>query len=306
MKVGTRRWAGLLVLVAALVLPAAGQAPAAQGDDEELKLLALNGLRQAEPEKAVPLLDKFLRENHSARLKERALAVLAGFETAPARAVVARVARNDAEPELQLKAVRYLGRFEGPEARKELVEIYGTAKSAEVKRAVIRALSGAEDVAGILSIARSESDPEVRDYAIRQLGSLQALGALQQAYQTLADTSARLSVIQALRTAGDVPQLATLARGEAEMALRREAIRGLSGTDRAQSAQALRELYAAEKEPELRKEILRGLARHGDVAGLIAIARQETDPELKKYAVGRIAQSKSKEAADFLVELLAK
>jgi hypothetical protein len=54
-----------------------GDRPAATSeDDEELKLYALDSLMQAEPEQAVPVLERLLAGNASSRLKERALFVL--------------------------------------------------------------------------------------------------------------------------------------------------------------------------------------------------------------------------------------
>ena len=51
--------------------------------DEELKLLALQGLQHSDPDQAVPMLEKILQGPQSPRLKERALFVLAQSNSAP-------------------------------------------------------------------------------------------------------------------------------------------------------------------------------------------------------------------------------
>ncbi len=56
----------------------AGQAPRPEAEsDEELKLLAIQGLQQANPEQAVPMLEKIIKGTASPQLKARALFVLA-------------------------------------------------------------------------------------------------------------------------------------------------------------------------------------------------------------------------------------
>ena len=53
-----------------------GQPVAVDSGDDELKLLAIQGLQQTAPERAVPLLVKVMNDVGSLRLKERALFVL--------------------------------------------------------------------------------------------------------------------------------------------------------------------------------------------------------------------------------------
>ncbi|HEX9760227.1 MAG TPA: HEAT repeat domain-containing protein [Candidatus Acidoferrales bacterium] len=274
--------------------------------DEEVKMMALNGLRRASPDEAVPVLDRFLREKHTDRLRERALAVLSGFGNAAARDVVARVARDGSDPRFQVRAIRYLARFEGEETRKILMEIYGSTTNTNVKRTIIRTLGGAQDVASVVSLARGEQESAVRSYAISQLGAMNATVELRELYRTQVDVEARTAAIRALANAREVTALADIARSEQVSVLRREAIRRVSTIDAEEASKALIALYGTEKDTELRKEILRGLSRQRNITALIALARQETDPDLRRYAVARIAESKSKEATEFLAELLSK
>ena len=53
---------------------ARGERPDPEGQtDEELKLMALNGLIHVDPEKALPLLEKLLRSSQPRKIKEQAL-----------------------------------------------------------------------------------------------------------------------------------------------------------------------------------------------------------------------------------------
>jgi hypothetical protein len=53
-------------------------------------------------------------------------------------------------------------------------------------------------------------------------------------------------------------------------------------------------------------EILDALFIAGDAKGLIAVAKTEKDPELKKKAVEKLSLMGSKEANEYLMELLQK
>jgi len=144
--------------------------PASQ-DDEDLKLLALNGLVQNEPESAVPLLEKLLASGKSSpRMKQRALYVLAQRRNAQARGLVAHYARGGTNPDLQLTALDYLGAVATPEAMAALAEIYRESNDAAVKRVALQGMARARDKSMLLQIARSETDLDFKKEAIRQLG----------------------------------------------------------------------------------------------------------------------------------------
>src|SRR6185436_8707684 len=77
--------------------------------DEDLKLMAINGLMQSDPERAQPLLENLLKTSSSLKLKERALFVLAQSNSPRGKQVLEQVARGGAgNPDLQLKAISYI------------------------------------------------------------------------------------------------------------------------------------------------------------------------------------------------------
>ena len=67
--------------------------PQSQSDDE-LKLLAINGLMQSDPSQALPLLEKVLNGTGSPRVKERALFVLAQSGTPEAGQILLHIAEG--------------------------------------------------------------------------------------------------------------------------------------------------------------------------------------------------------------------
>ena len=143
--------------------------PDRQGDDE-LKLLALNGLAHQEPEKAIPMLETVLGGASSVKMKQKALFVLAQIGSPQAREILARVARGEKHPQLQMEAIKYLGLFGGPESRQTLADVYAASTDADVKKAVLHGFMTSGDKARVLALARGEKDPELRKAAIHQLG----------------------------------------------------------------------------------------------------------------------------------------
>src|SRR5262249_23125548 len=105
--------------------------------DEDLKLIAINGLLTSDPEQAVPLLEKFLAANGSPTLKERALFVLAQSGSPRARDIVASIARGQSNPDLQERAIRYLGLFGGEKSRQILSEIYAASNDVALKQQIL-------------------------------------------------------------------------------------------------------------------------------------------------------------------------
>jgi HEAT repeat protein len=102
----------------------------------------------------------------------------------------------------------------------------------------------------------------------------------------------------------DFEHLTGIAKSEQNVELRGEAIRQLGNLHDDQSVPSLVAIYGSESDKNIKREILNSLANQGAVKQLIECARKESDPELKRDAVRRLSQMKSKEALDYLAELL--
>src|SRR5688572_13974816 len=78
-------------------------------EDEELKLYALSGLMNHNPEKALPLVQQYLKGKHSLKDKEKALFLLTQSDLPQARQALLQIVRGSAHPELRAQAIRYVG-----------------------------------------------------------------------------------------------------------------------------------------------------------------------------------------------------
>lgn len=282
-----------------------GQAvsPSAQPNDD-LKLLAINGLMQSDAAQALPLLEKVVHGNASAAVKSRALFVMAQNGSAAGTAELVSIAQDQQDPKLAVQAVRYLGMMGGASGGAALGKIYAGSSNLELKRSILRSYMIGGDRVRLLEAAKNETNPELKQEAIRNLALAGGKEELWQLYQTNPPTAARQSIIRALGLAGDMDHLIPLAKSEKDPELRAEAIRGLglNGSEAAQTA--LVGMYAGASDRKSSAAVIHALFLHNSAAALVGLARKETDPELKRELVQRLSLMHSKVATDYLLEIL--
>lgn len=307
----TIRWATILAAVVMVAGLAAGQLSAQTGksgltNDEELKLMALNGLREAEPAVAVPQIEKLLASDASVNLKKRALAILGDQDSPAAREALGRIARGQSNPALQGEAIRQLGNSGRPDALTILGEIYAASTNTEIKKSILRAFANADDKKRVLSVVKTEKDPALRAEAVRQLGNMDAVTELMDLYRTETSDEVKMQLLRSLSNCGATDSLGQILQTESSADLRQRVARELGNSHGAPASAILSAQYDKEKDAAVRKEILRAFSNQDNPKTLIAMARKETDPELKMYAVRLLSNMNSKEATDYLMEILNK
>ncbi len=272
-------------------------------DDEELKLMALNSFMNSDPERALPLIEKLLHSSQSPKIKERALFVLTQSGSAKAKQLVVQMAKGGSNPDLQMKAVHYLGVMGG---KQELGDVYAATSDAEVKRAVLHGLMVAGAKEQLLAAAKGEKSAELRQQAIHWLGTMGAEPELWQIYQGEPSVEVRQTIVHALFIGGKTDHLVEVARSAKEPELRQQAIHWLGVSDSNRSGDALAAIYGNEPNNEVKKQIVHALFLQSNGKALVEIARKETNMELKKQIVHDLSLMKSKEGTDYLMELLNK
>lgn len=285
----------------------AGVSPEGQSD-EDLKLLAINALINTEPDRAVPLLDKVLNDpKNNLGLKARALFVLAQSRTDQGRDIVAQYAKKGANPDLQIRAISYLGAFRSKDSQQILADVYSANNDPSVRAAVLRSLMISRDTPHLFSIAKSEQNTDLRREAIRDLGIIRATPELAQLYSTESNPDLRETIIESLWMARDSDKLAEIARTEKDPRLRGAAIQRLGLMHDDKSAAMLAAMYSRETDKTVKSRILAALWQGQACKLLVDAARSEKDPALKAEAVRRLGQMRGcKEATDYLMELINK
>jgi HEAT repeat protein len=279
-----------------------------EADNDEIKLLAIQGLQNSNPEGAVPLIENVLKSTNSLQVKKRALFVLASNDQPAAHQLLVSYAKGAGNPDLQLEAIRYLAQRRRQTTSAELEEIYNSTQDLDVRRAVLDALVMSRDRGSLVRIVGSDSPLELRQRVISRLGNgdLMPPADLMQLYQKEQNKDLRLTMVRALGAMGAVDQLVQVVKTEKEPTVRLQAIRSLGNAKSERSSQTLIDLYGSEQDKDARKAVISALSNQGNADGLVAIARKETSNDLKLDIVRRLSEmaSKNKVAMDYLMELV--
>jgi hypothetical protein len=269
------RWLNEAQALEAEVKQGSGQAVSpAQETNEDLKLMAINSLMGADPDRAIPLLEGLLKGNGTPKEKDRAMFVLTQNRSQRAQQILADYAKGAGNPDLQMRAIRYIGMSGTNDGRQQLVSIYNGSNDTGVKRQVIQSLLIANGREPLLTIAKNEKDEELRRDAIRQLGAMGASDQLLQLYASETSADNKIAIMRSLAISGST------------------------------SAETLTRLYASESDLKVKRAAIDGLFVHGDARALIDLARKEPDTSMKRYMVERLSLMHSKEATDYMMELL--
>ena len=275
-------------------------------DDEDLKMLAIQGLMNSDPRQAMPLLEKVLNGPATPKEKSKALFVLAQSGSPQSREILGRMAKGQSNPDLQRKAVEYLGLFGGQQAKQVLAEVYSSTNDDSVKRAILKSYMISGDKEHLFAAAKNEKNESLRADAIRQLGLVHAPDELHQLYQAETSPEVKKTILQAFFLSGEAKFLAEVAQNDKDPEIRRAAIHNLGLIGSEDSRQALLSIYNKETDRENKETVLNALFIQGSAHALVAIARSEKDPGLKKTAVSKLALMNSKEGNDYLMEILQK
>ena len=160
------------------------------------------------------------------------------------------------------------------------------------------------DRAQLQSLAKTEQSADLRAEAIQQLGIMHAGAELSELYQSETSGDLKKRILQALLVSGSADKLIDLARHEKETEVRRAAIRNLGAMGASKTGDALRSMYGSDTGADVRKEIINALFIQQNAAALVALARAEKDTVMKREIVQRLSIMKSKEASEYLLELL--
>ena len=274
--------------------------------DEDEKLMALTALMNSDPEKAVPLLDKIIQGNYSPKLKDRALFVLSQSNSEKAQQIMMSLAKANNNPDLQKRAIRYLGMNGSSRNRAILKEIYNGSSDASVKRMVFQGWLMSGDKEDVLAVARTEKSPELRKEALRYLGLMGGRNELREMFKSSADPDTREAVIGAMLLCGDSQGLAQIVESEKDPNVLDKAISTLGLVGGQESLAALTRVYATRSDMGTKKHVINALFLHGAGKEMVALARKETNPELKKALVEKMSLMRSPEITDYLMEILNK
>ncbi|MET0226305.1 MAG: HEAT repeat domain-containing protein [Dokdonella sp.] len=279
--------------------PAAAKVDADAMKDDELAGLAVEGLLNAPPERALPILKKVLQSQRSVEIKKRALFVLSQLGSDEAMDVVIDTTKNSSDPDMRDEAIRMLGISGEARAIERLREVYATSKDAHEKDRIIEAWLVADRKDLVLASARTESDESVRRKAIQTLGALDASDELRQLFDATQDSGSRRAIIESLGVAGNADALAAIAaNAKLSEDIRIAALHSLGVAGDRGGEQALVQIYAKADTPALRDATLQGLLITGDSDAVLDLYRNAKSVEEKKALLRTLMQMGDDTAID--------
>ncbi len=276
--------------------------------DDDLKLMALNGLAQSDPARAFPLLEKLLKGPASPKLKKNAVYVLAINTSPQAQQLLEQIARGNSNPDLQLTAIGYMLRNkQTPNRTQTLFDIYGSTNDVAVKREIISALRSNNDADHLMQIYKTEKDDDLRRQAISGLGQQPGNQDLWKLYQGETTAEGKLMILDGMRSNNNNTEaLAQVARTDSDPKVRTRAIQALSSARPANLDDTLVTLYTNDQDPQVKRTIIQELGSQRDAKALVAVFHKESNLDLKKSILNQLDRMHTPEATELYMEILGK
>jgi len=217
------------------------------------------------------------------------------------------VAHNNANPDLQVKAIRMMA-TRGKQSTDLLADIYKQSTNERVKKAVLESYLMTGDPGKLFDVARHESDPKLAQLAVNILGAMGATTDLMNFYRETNNAQIKANIINAFVASGTkgADALKTIASTEQDPELRKKAVRNLGVTGGSSAGPTLVAVYQKSPDAGTKKAALEGLFISGNASDLVTLAKEEKDPALKQAIVQQLSLMRSPEATAYLVEILNK
>jgi hypothetical protein len=129
---------------------------------------------------------------------------------------------------------------------------------------------------------------------------------LREMYKSSPDPGTREAVIQGMLMSGDSQGLAEIANTEKDPDVLEKAINTLGMVGGQDSLTALTNIYNTHNQLEIKKRVINALFLHGAAKQMVAMARKETNPELKKAWIEKLSLMNSPEVTEYMMEILNK
>ncbi len=304
--------------------PAAAPATRREEQQEEnsaeaLRLIALQSLFQADPERALSVAVGFLSQDSkaSATIQEAALGLIARHGGEKAWPALLDTARNQSiVASVREQAIYWIAHQNREQAVETLIRLYDGEKDAGLKDLILYWLAQSNNErarAKIVELARGDNSSELRDravYWIAQRGGEQSFGALNELYGAEKDSEIKDRILYWFAQSEDPrarARVVEIARSDSSSELRDRAIYWVAQRKGEEATDALIRLYDEQKEEEIKERILYWLGQRGGKAGLqklLAVARNDSSQNLRERAVYYLAGSKDPEAIKLLEQIL--
>jgi tetratricopeptide (TPR) repeat protein len=288
--------------------------------EAEIKIMALQALMQADPEKGITYLQRVLqnRTPATAELRGQAVFLLGQYDSEETLDLMVDVVQNDPDPEVKAQAAFWLSQVDDPRAVDATIAILeDPSLDDDIKGQAVFALGQTDDprAGQILRdyAMRPDVDPEVRGMAVHGLAqhpSEENAQLLKQMFGEVQDPEVRDQILFALsQMPGAVDGdwlLGIFSDPNQDEEVRQMALFMAGQTGKVDMA-VLGRMYDTADSREMKEQILFTMTQVDSEAAfdkMLQIARTEQDPELRQHAVFWIGQSGDPRAQEVLLEIL--
>ncbi len=303
------------------------EAPQSSGCDREevsVRAEALSALGQMDLAAAMPTVRKVLarRDECTIELRRRALYLIGRQPNADAVPLILDAAKNDSDMGIRGEAMRLLPRVAGDNAIPQLEELLKTAPDEQTQRSAISALGSIDSdrarraVRAI--IERTDATERVRYDAIISLSrerdgrmvTAEEMAYLRSLYGKVESPKLKEAVLtSASRVASQENEqfLLGIARNTNETpSLRASALQRLGRMETVKVAD-IAKLYEVADSRAMREQILSALSQRKEpeaIDKMMDIAKKDTDPRIRTYAINLLTRSNNDRAKQLLKEMI--
>ncbi len=291
---------------------------ACDNEDQSVRAEALSALRQTDPDEALAQAKKILgrKDDCSVQLRRSALWMIANKKDASATATLIGVAKNDPSMDLRAEATGFLGSMGGDEALAALEDLL-KSDDERVQRAAVRALttfpSPRARTAMRTLIENNSANEQLRITAVDAFGSdrstLDDASWLRGIYSKVDNTRIKARIVSAVSRIGGEQNdqwLLSLAKNEDEsIEVRQNALRSVARTI---DIASLNKFYDGVSARPLRTEIIQSLGNRKEPEAtdkLIEIARNGTDPQVRREAINTLTRKQDPRTNKLLLDIIS-
>lgn len=145
-------------------------APDAKGSEEEqIMEAAIQALQARGGEESLDALLRLYEKNPAPRIKEKIVYVIGTFDTPKARAKLTDIAKHDADTQVRLQAIFWLGQMGGDQSLLTLKDLALTESEPEIQKKVIFSIaqmSGKASTDFLIDLAKNGQSEESRNMAL--------------------------------------------------------------------------------------------------------------------------------------------
>jgi HEAT repeat protein/TolA-binding protein len=134
----------------------------------EIRQRAIQGLGNANLITPTELMQLYQKEEN----KDLRQAMVRAFGSMGAVDQISQIIRTEKDPSVRQQAIRSLGGMKTERTGQALVELYGSEQDRDVRKSVISALGSQNNVDSLISIARKETNPELKLEIVRRIADM--------------------------------------------------------------------------------------------------------------------------------------